>query len=274
MVFWCFPYDQAEAMEVALEEGTPEDEAERKLLGFSLTELTAALNHEWHLSKLLGETLSGPKGANPRSGNLELGQNLAHSVEEGWGGPEVGAVIGRIADYLYKKRDEVVEQVHNNARRAKRTAEEFGAQAASELIPLPGALGPEEAVAEPEAAERAVQLQLDILRELSNMLSERVDLNTLLGTVLEGIYRGIGVDRALFAWSAPTGSGSRPNMPWVPSASALSGASISSWGWGGSTWSSMYSTGARPCGSTASGAPPWSRCLPRRYTAAWMRVIF
>jgi GAF domain len=46
-------------------------------------------------------------------------------------------------------------------------------------------------------------LQLTILRELSSMLDGKHDINLLLEMVLEGIARGVGMDRALFAMLNP-----------------------------------------------------------------------
>ena len=42
-------------------------------------------------------------------------------------------------------------------------------------------------------------LQLNVLRDLSNVLERKPDFNNIIGVVLEGIHRGIGMDRVLFA---------------------------------------------------------------------------
>ena len=85
---------------------------------------------------------------------------------------------------------------------ATRIAAEFGADIAGGLIPIPkkpaAGNGAEADTAAGDVAQK-YKLQLSILRELSSMLSEHVDLNTLLGTVLEGVYRGVDMDRAVLA---------------------------------------------------------------------------
>ncbi len=42
-------------------------------------------------------------------------------------------------------------------------------------------------------------LQLNILRELSSLLLDKPDFNLILEIILEGIYRGVGLDRTVFA---------------------------------------------------------------------------
>ena len=46
-------------------------------------------------------------------------------------------------------------------------------------------------------------LQLQILRELSSLMEVQPDFNSVLEMVLEGMYRGIGMDRTLFALRTP-----------------------------------------------------------------------
>jgi GAF domain-containing protein len=120
----------------------------------------------------------------------------------------------------------VSEMIQANAKEAAKTAAAFGATSASRLIPLrpaeegrPVAAQPapepalEEAAfetsigdgkaSEPEYHEPDPALQLKILRELSIMLSEQPDLNLLVSVVMEGIFRGVGMDRAVFALLTP-----------------------------------------------------------------------
>ena len=46
-------------------------------------------------------------------------------------------------------------------------------------------------------------LQLTILRELSTLMESKTNFNSVLEMVLEGMYRGVGMDRTLFALRTP-----------------------------------------------------------------------
>jgi len=48
-----------------------------------------------------------------------------------------------------------------------------------------------------------LSLQLKVLRELSSILRSKPDLNLVLEILLEGIHRGVGMDRAVFALYTP-----------------------------------------------------------------------
>ena len=43
------------------------------------------------------------------------------------------------------------------------------------------------------------QLQFQISQDITTIISDKIDLNLLLETVLEGIHRGIGMDRTVFS---------------------------------------------------------------------------
>jgi len=51
-----------------------------------------------------------------------------------------------------------------------------------------------------------LQLQVRILRELSGMLTEKIDINAVISTILEGIFRGLTTDLAWFAIMATDGN--------------------------------------------------------------------
>lgn len=201
MAFWCFPHGYERELDDAYGGYGEEAPAENKVLGFTLGDLTAALNREWRLSEMLGRMFEATsKGLEPPS-ELGLAMQLADVVRDGWDSEPASRVMAEVARLLGKSMDDTRQLLHENAKQASQAAIDFGAVNAARLIPLPQRATPARAQEGAEAAESAgnVVLQLQILRELSTMLAERVDINALLGTVLEGIYRGVGMDRAVFA---------------------------------------------------------------------------
>lgn len=204
MSFWCFPYGYENEMDALLIRGDADEESvEKQVLGFALLELSAELNAEWHLSHLLGNLYGGDNRNDPRVRNIELGFQIADAAaRDGWESVRVKEAIEKTAEYLYLPYAKTLDLVHENAKHATRIAAEFGADIAGGLIPIPkkpaAGNGAEADTAAGDVAQK-YKLQLSILRELSSMLSEHVDLNTLLGTVLEGVYRGVDMDRAVLA---------------------------------------------------------------------------
>ncbi|MEJ2687737.1 MAG: HDOD domain-containing protein [Gammaproteobacteria bacterium] len=213
MAFWTHAEGQGDELQAVLYSlhGGARAEAEQQVLGFKLRELTAGLGREWKLGSLLIHALEDRKDADPRVSNVVLGQEVAQVAMQGWKSAEMKRLLGRVAETLYLPLDKVTNLVESNAAEAAKTASFYGAGEAGRLIPLPARYNATAVdKAEPPAAdpipafpEADPMLQLRILRELSSLIDERPDLNLLLEMVLEGIHRGVGMDRTLFALRTP-----------------------------------------------------------------------
>lgn len=207
MAFWAFAGESAAQLDTALRQRADDRPAQvqQDVLGFLFRDLTLGLSREWKLGELLEQSLDGHTGRSPRAGNVVLGYELAVASEKGWQSPEVKKLVERVAENLYLPVEEVDSLVKANAEEAADTASFYGAQLASELIPLAGdkrehpAEDTPPAVETPEFLQPDPMLQLTILRELATLMEGRPNINMVLEMVLEGMYRGIGMDRTLFA---------------------------------------------------------------------------
>lgn len=134
-------------------------------------------------------------------------QIASQASEFGWLAPKTNHSIVQAATLIGCSEAETKRQIYTNAREAVRAAIEYGAEQAAQRIPLPP-LSTDGASALETVAEHPgnPDFQLRILRELSAMLSERVDINALLSMVLEGIFRGVAVDRAVLALVSADGT--------------------------------------------------------------------
>lgn len=209
MAFWCFPCGRDAAMSDALARDSDAERAERSVLHFSLAELTLALNREWSLSDLLAKALSRHPDPNQVE-CIEIGFQLAtNAAQHGWQSPQTRHWISRAATIEHLPEAEATHFIYANVRDAIRAATDYGAEPAAQRIPLPPLTGSERPPASdtrpPAEAAGTAELQLQILRELSTMLAERADVSALLGMVLEGIYRGVAMDRVVLALITPDG---------------------------------------------------------------------
>jgi len=211
MAFWAFAGEAAQAMDSAIQQrpGEQAEKLQRDVLGFRFRDLTLGLSKEWKLGKLLDQSLEGKTDRNPRAGNVALGYELAIAAEKGWDTPEVSKLVERIAENLYLPVKDVEKLVKTNAEEAANTAAFYGADKASDLIPVPGEKKGTRVTAGGVVAEVPVfpepdpTLQLGILRELSALMESKPEFNSVLEMVLEGMYRGVGMDRTLFALRTP-----------------------------------------------------------------------
>ena len=198
VAFWCFPYGKDDALEWQYHNCADREEAERRVLGFTLRNLTVALTRDWQLSTLLATVLTAEVSHDRNLRQVEYAYRLADAVAKGWNHPEVATVVRNIGQLLGKPQEWVTKMVYQGAQMAARVMEDFGIANTAQYIPAPpGTNVLEEAVA--PAPDAHLHLQLNILRELSALLSEKADLNLVLSTVLEGIYRGLKMDHVVLA---------------------------------------------------------------------------
>ncbi|BCU06555.1 hypothetical protein Atep_12320 [Allochromatium tepidum] len=192
--------------------------AQERVLGFRLSQLSRRLVHEWRLTDLLKEAIDHPTRQDPRIQTVMLGHQIARCAEEhGWRSEEMDRLVRRAARLVDIPEIDARTLLQDKAAAAFGMANDCGAASAARLIPLPEEyLGLLDALpTEPDAAPVGEtqppphpvpdsRLQLSILRELNSAIeSARCDFNVIMELVLEGLYRGVGMDRVVFALMTP-----------------------------------------------------------------------
>lgn len=209
IAFWCFGGELADRLEEAmLKPGYTQTMAEREVLGFRLEELTARLSEEWRLGELLQTALEPTGSSESRVSNIVFGHKLAASVERGWDSAQAKRLIANLAERLKISLEAATKLVHSGVKEAVEIVDQYGgAKKFRRLIPLPvETQGPEPEAPPTESPfpEPDRLLQFKILHELSNLLlHKKLDINLLFPILLEGIFRGVGMDRVLFALLTP-----------------------------------------------------------------------
>ncbi len=200
--FWCMAKEEGKKVDEAMRRGMSKEDAEIAVLGFKLKKLSGHIARDWNLGEMLEECLSG-KGTKKCCKLISLSHGLVAATEKGWQNPDVAQIQKKLTSLTGLESIEVIEKTKKNARLAVKTCQNFGAKAAT--IVLPPREGSESgyiAVAEEkrgmEVPRYNPSLQLEILRDISSLLLGKPDFNLLLEMCLEGIYRGVGLDRAIF----------------------------------------------------------------------------
>lgn len=208
MAFWTFA-DDAEAQTLARlvdKDGMPAAQAEMQVLGCTLRQLSAGLAKEWHLGEVLEEALQ-PGERRGRAAHVQLGHALEEAVRlHGWDSPAVEQITTKIAQHTRVTPERAKQIISSSKRELKKAAEAFGVSleletgAGDPTAARPASPRPQEpeVVREPDAA-----VQLRVLRDLSQVLEKKPDIQVVLDMVMEGIFRGVGMDRALLAVLTP-----------------------------------------------------------------------
>ncbi len=196
LAFWACDTEQAAELEVKLRSEKSPAEAQKAVLHTTFPEITRGLAEAWALGPFIKDVVSSNKASSTASSLARHAVTMAELAEEGWRTP----AMDKLMESIGRDIDETPAAVRD---RAKLNATEAGKVAVSLGIPqvqalLPGASGEIEA---PAAPAIDTDLQLRILRELAQSLTEKPDLNTVFQLVMEGIQRGVGLKRVALLMS-------------------------------------------------------------------------
>ncbi len=219
MAFWAFADDQAEQiLDLIDNKSMAEEAAELEVLGFTLQSLTRGLSEAWLLGDMLSNSLD-PRNHEPAAEIIRTANQLASVSRQGWQDEKTQQWLKETAKQLKMKPAELTELVYQNAQQARQITRLCSIQNAERYIAKPpnkaedrvqpndlSALGGDielEANIVDEPAQPDAMLQLQMLQDISIALQEKPGLNVILEMVLEGIYRGVAMDRAIFAVLSP-----------------------------------------------------------------------
>ncbi|NKN34347.1 HDOD domain-containing protein [Marichromatium bheemlicum] len=223
LAFWCFGGEQAEALDQFYRQqpATLPERGQERILGFRLNQLSGQLARVWHLNDLVREAIATPSMLDERIQTVVLGQQIALCAEDGgWRSARMQKLVQRTAKMIDLAIGETHKRLQQNAREAAEMAADIGAQIAVPHIPQHDETSDQPASDQPTldqpapnqrptAATTAVpepdaQLQLRVLRELSALIEGgTANLNQVMTLALEGIHRGVGMDRVVFALITP-----------------------------------------------------------------------
>jgi len=203
MVFWSLDTPEADALDEAMREPDVDAvAAESRIVGFSLSRLSDPLSERWGLPIRLAGKGSGSTG---RVRMVETAWDVAEEASRGWGAPGMQRCLKELAWHLSTSEGEAKEILVELANETARFADALGSEEVAARIPfrethihVPDLESDVSALGEiDQAAENRV------LAEISGNLLAGLDVNSVLEMVLEGIHRGVGMDRTALAFLDP-----------------------------------------------------------------------
>lgn len=176
-------------------------EAMENILGTSFKSITRSLAKHWKLGDTLEKSLYPGKEPGAKVEAVVIGERMSRAALQGWDSPAVKKVLEEMARYSYLTSEQSLQLAQDSAEKAAEVALQFGAVQACPLIPGKAhQAGVAAAAKSSKVLKGDAQLQLNILRELSAAASEKIDINMLFQMVIEGMHRGIGLERVAIAF--------------------------------------------------------------------------
>lgn len=214
MAFWSRARPEAARIRALVADGLEQDQAEWRVLGFRLRELTCRLAEDWRMGALLRTALSPGAEDEPRCRSILQGDAIARSVERhGWQARQTMRLVEESAAIAGMPPADLKRRLQEGTRAAARMARRFGVESIERFLSADGS--PEKTPEDvpqstledvPEDDARAAghalpdpQRELEAVRDLQAEMQQKPDIDRLMRLALEGLHAGAGVDRAFFA---------------------------------------------------------------------------
>lgn len=196
--FWSLGGAEIDALDTALAT-TPQNTREaliRRTVGGSFRQLSRGLIKAWHLGPgtALHEKITPARAS--RAQVILLANELADCVAcEGWESPLLDDLYARIAALTNIETGAAAMRVRACGREAEGIARCYGASMLAQRM----SHKPAGAKSRRTSAHGDSSVRLGVLQELGAMQPGTADINTVMQTAIDGIYRGIGMDRVIAA---------------------------------------------------------------------------
>ena len=190
LAFWSCETEQASELEERLRLEEPPVEAQKAVLHTTFTEITRGLVDAWSLGPFIKEVVAPGKANSMASSLVRNSVEMARVSENGWSGAEMDKVLEKLSDDIGETPAAIRDQLKVNAQEATKVAVSLGIPQVTALLP-----GNQESAPDAQAPAMDSDLQLRILRELTQTLAEKPDINEVCQLVIEGIHRAIGMQR-------------------------------------------------------------------------------
>ncbi|MGH1374544.1 MAG: HDOD domain-containing protein [Cellvibrionaceae bacterium] len=203
MAFWSSGGDSVRELDALLDEGKLSDEdAAKKVLGCHFKAITKSLAGSWHLGETLEQALMPPSQPSPKVQAVCLGQEISQAALLGWDSPEMEEVLFKVSRFTGASYVEAKRIAEESTEEAASVALTYGAPQVCHLIPSRQRQekAATQSAKKPTPLKADHELQLSVLRDLSNAVMEKLDVNAVLQMVLEGLHRGIGLERVVLAF--------------------------------------------------------------------------
>jgi len=204
IALWAYaPGDARRIEDLVAVRGLSPEEAQRDILGFTTAELTLAMSREWNLSPALERALMPEHREHPQSRLIAMADRACATIAAAERS-SFAQVAEDVAARLGKPRREARDFLYGNLKKAGELVSSYGLNAALlEQPALDATLAAVNTLSRaPDGEDRHV-LRLQILGEIAAMLAERAGMGLLLEMVVEGIYRGIDMDRTALLLLSP-----------------------------------------------------------------------
>ncbi|WP_228729959.1 HDOD domain-containing protein [Shewanella avicenniae] len=177
----------------------------RQHIGTSFSQLTQGLARSWGLGELLMKSLTSPNDRTPEVRSIYLGNKLAEAFANASKDPQqLQKRIQQAAEMLKLPNAEFQKMMLETIDATSRLAVDYGAKELVAFLPdTQSALATLEQQEQWQPRQPNMTIQLEKLRELTNLTMSKPDFNQVVTVALSGMLEGVGLDRAAVMLMSP-----------------------------------------------------------------------
>lgn len=201
MAFWASEDLDAENLDLMSDDPIKRKTAMEDVLGTTFKSITRELAKSWKLGDTIEQALFPPASPSVKIQAIVIGERLSRAALYGWDSPQISKVLGEVARIAKISEEQAFKMIKEHSDKAAEIALSFGVSEVCPLIPT-STRAAKDVVHEPKSKilKGDPHLQLNILRELASATTDKLDVNTIFQMVLEGMHRGIGLERVAIAF--------------------------------------------------------------------------
>ena len=197
LLIWAYPHSATDQAYQLYRQGAEPHELEA-ILGVTFDRLTQEVAREWHLGEVLNESLADTDEASSMAQAVQLGDAIARAAEQGVDSPAMVDVLKKAALYTGREPDQLKKLIKISSDEATRHSRIYGDPRVTQLL-----REAQKAFSEPVQSivktEPDPRYQLESLQGLMQMMAKDIRPEELFKQVLEGLHRGVGLERVTLA---------------------------------------------------------------------------
>ncbi|MCI5065904.1 HDOD domain-containing protein [bacterium] len=214
LAIWKVAHTEMEEIKALVKsEECPLEEAEEKIFGFILAELSRVLAEKWKLNEFLLLSKEPNEKEENRFKEITLSTALARALPFGWESKVVNGVLVSIQQSIKASPEAILSVLKDASREMVEMATSFGISPTTEPIDgIPESIEATKQFSEQQQKETTVQeiepylpvqpnpnFQLESLRNLSSLMASGANPTMYILHTVGGLHRGVGLDRVLFS---------------------------------------------------------------------------
>jgi hypothetical protein len=196
IAFWSMGGEITEKLDQALRASNAnKTETVRNILGTSFAHISVGLVSAWNLGDMLVRAIEDPDKRTPEMRAVGLACQYSAASMDPKSDVNATTCLREMSELTKASPQHIKNKLKKCTEESVKLAVSYGARALTPYLD-PNA---EPAVEEQEEVQHKPDelMQLKLLRELTQIANEQGDLNLLINTTIEGMHRGVGMDRVI-----------------------------------------------------------------------------